>query len=80
MKKNENEVFKISKDWPTIDRIQFLSKGERLGIILAGQTFLEKHKHHFHDTYVDFQNLKKGRLGNYTSKTDFTENQKEYDD
>lgn len=80
MSKMENEAAVISKNWPTIDYIQFMSKGEQLGIIMAGQTFLEKHKEKFPDTYEDFQQLKKGRLGDYSSKKEFSESQKEYDD
>jgi hypothetical protein len=76
----ENEAAIISKGWPTMDGIKFISKGERLGIIMAGQTFLEKYKHQFPDTYKDFQELKKGRLGDYKSKKDFSEKMDEYDD
>ncbi|MBX2905980.1 MAG: hypothetical protein KF744_08085 [Taibaiella sp.] len=80
MTKIENEAAAISKNWPSLDGIKFISKGERLGIIMAGQTFLEKYKRQFPDTYKDIQELKKGRLGDYTSKTDFSKNSKEYDD
>lgn len=80
MSKMENEAAIISKDWPTMDGIKFISKGERLGIIMAGQTFLEKHKEKFPDTYKDFQELKKGRLGDYASKKEISESLKEYDD
>lgn len=75
-----NEAAVISKDWPTTDHIKYISKGERLGIIMAGQTFLEKHKNKFPDTYKDFQDLKKGRLGDYAPKKDFSESLQEYDD
>ncbi len=78
MSKMENEAAIISKDWPSMDGIKFISKGERLGIIMAGQTFLEKHKDQFPDTYKDFQELKKGRLGDYSSKKEFSENLNEY--
>ena len=80
MNKIENEAAIISNNWPSIEQIKFLSKGERLGIIFAGQIFLEKHHLHFWDTYRDFQSLKKGRLGQYSPKGDFSESLKEYDD
>lgn len=78
--KIENEAEKISKNWPNVDGITFLSKGERLGIILTGQTFLEKHKDKFPDTYKDFQALKKGRLGDYKPKHNTDGEYDEYDD
>lgn len=80
MSKMENEAAIISRDWPNKDGIKFKSKGEKLGIIMAGQTFLEKYKDQFPDTYKDFQLLKKGRLGDYSSKKDFSESIQETDD
>jgi hypothetical protein len=56
MSKLENEAAIISKNWPSIDNLKFMSKGEQLGIIMAGQTFLEKHKEKFPDTYETFNN------------------------
>ena len=63
MNKIENEAAIISKDWPSLDGIKFISKGERLGIIMAGQTFLEKYKDRFPDTYKDIQELKENDSG-----------------
>ena len=80
MKKIENEAEQISKTWPSSDRIQFLSKGERFGIILSGQTFLEKHKNRFPDTYFEYRSLIKGRLGDYIAKHDWDGKYNEYDD
>mgnify|MGYP003582798716 FL=1 len=80
MSKMENEATIISKNWPSTEMIKYLPKGERIGIILAGQTFLEKHKTKFPDTYRDFQDLKKRRLGSYGAKQNFSDSQKEYDD
>lgn len=80
IKKIENEAERISKDWPNVDMITFLSKGERLGIILTGQTFLEKYKSKFPDTYKEFQALKKGRLGDYKPKHGTSGEYDEYND
>lgn len=80
IKKIENEAEKISKNWLNVDMITFLSKGERLGIILTGQTFLEKYKSKFPDTYKEFQALKKGRLGDYKPKHGTNGEYDEYDD
>ncbi|MES2806664.1 MAG: hypothetical protein V4652_13950 [Bacteroidota bacterium] len=80
MRKIENEAERISKNWPDIDRITFISKGERFGIILSGQTFLEKHKDRFPDTYNEFRSLIKGRLGDYSPKHESDANYAEYDD
>lgn len=60
--------------------ISFLTKGERLGIILSGQSFLEKHRDKFPDTYMEFKSLMKGRLGNYQAKHDWDSKYNEYDD
>ena len=80
MKQIENEAEQISKTWPSSNRIQFLSKGERFGIILSGQTFLEKHKNLFPDTYNEYRSLIKGRLGDYRAKHDLDGKYNEYDD
>ena len=61
----KKEAITISRNWPKIDRINFCSKGERYGIILSGQTFLEKHKHEFPETYSDFVRYKNSKLKNY---------------
>jgi hypothetical protein len=79
MREIENEAELISKEWPTIDEIKFISKGERLGIIFAGQTFLEKYKEYFPDTYIEFQKFKEGRLGDYSPKNEYPESSYEYD-
>lgn len=78
MQKIVKEAVIVSKSWPESSYVKYLSKGERLGIILAGQTFLEKHKNEIPDTYADFQALKKGRLGDYTPKETFSDKMDEY--
>ncbi|KIC91311.1 hypothetical protein [Flavihumibacter solisilvae] len=80
IKEIKTEAAVISTNWPKLEEIKFITKGERLGIILACQTFLEKHKSRFPDTYSDFQALKKGRLGDYKSKTNSSDKYAEYED
>ena len=58
----KSEALSLVESWPGIDRLKYCSKGQRMGIILGGLGFLEKHKSDIPDTYTQAANIVKNRL------------------
>jgi hypothetical protein len=65
--------------WPEPDRIDFLSKGERIGIILGGMVFLEKHRTELPETYNLARLLIANRVKDFKVQPDEIGAPSEYD-
>lgn len=55
----------LVSSWPKVEHLKFVSKGERIGIALAGLAFLEKHKDEFPETYNTANELVKNRAKSF---------------
>lgn len=66
-----SEASSLVASWPRVDDLGFVSKGERIGIILGGLAFLEKHKEQFAETYKTATELVENRLRGFTPPEDW---------
>jgi hypothetical protein len=77
MRDTRREAQALVKSWPTADRIEMSSRGERVGIILSGMGFLERHKSEMPETYKLAQGMLQTRLKGFenysTSNPDYTD-------
>jgi hypothetical protein len=51
--------------WPSVESLDFKTKGERIGIILNGLSLLEKHKADFPETYKTANDVVHNRLKDF---------------
>ena len=75
----KNEARSLVASWPSIDHIDFISKGERIGIVLAGMRFLEHHKSEYPETYAAAKSLVHNRLGDFRAPEGVDASLAEYD-
>ena len=63
---SRNEARALIKSWPQdADHVKYLTKGERIGVVLAGLRFLEEHKAEYPDTYAAARQLVHNRLDDF---------------
>jgi hypothetical protein len=65
-----NEARALVSSWPKIDHLEFSSKGELIGTVLAGLQFLEHHRAEYPETYLAAQSLVHNRLNDFHTPQD----------
>jgi hypothetical protein len=74
MRDARREAQALLSRWPAADRMGFASRGERVGMILAGMAFLEKHKRELPETYKLAQGMLQTRLKGFENYSDTNSN------
>ena len=78
-KQIESDARALLKSWPPISDLKFRTKGERIGIALAGLAFLEKHKGDLPETYEASKRLVGLRGKQFQPPADHSASLSEYD-
>jgi hypothetical protein len=73
------EARELISTWQPIDRLEFESKGRRIGIYLSGLALLEKYRKEFPGTYAAAAELKTNRLRNFEAPDSLAASLHEYD-
>ena len=64
--------------WPKIDRLEFSTKGQLIGTVLAGLRFLEHHRNEYPETYSAAQSIVHNRLHDFSAPANFGASLDEY--
>lgn len=73
LREARNEASQLILTWPKTKETRYLTQGEHMGIILASQVLLEKHKDKFPDSYSTAQHLIANRLEGFNAVKSFDE-------
>jgi hypothetical protein len=60
---SRHEATVLMQSWPDVWRVENLSDGENIGIVLGGLRFLERHQKEYPETYSAARALLQGPLG-----------------
>ena len=74
----KNEAKALVSGWPKINSLDFSTKGELIGTVLAGLRFLEHHRTEYPETYSSAQALVHNRLNDFRAPRDFGASLDEY--
>ena len=72
-----SEARSLLDTWPEVEELDFKTKGERIGVIMSGLAFLEKHKEAFPETYEMAKKLVIARLSEFKPPESFEESYNE---
>ncbi len=75
----QREASALISTWPKVNDLKFRSKGERIGIALAGLAFLEKNKESFPETYKAAKDLVEIRSKKFAPPKDLENVFEEFD-
>jgi len=78
MRATREEAATLVHSWPRTEQLASYSKGDRIGIVLSGLAFLEKHRAEFPETYRTATQLVAIRLNNFQPPTTQQQSYDEY--
>ncbi len=73
-----HEAQALVASWPKSDRLDFATKGQLIGTVLAGLQFLEHHRNEYPETYSAAQALVHDRLNDFKTPQDAGASLEEY--
>src|SRR5438093_116513 len=74
----KNEAKALVSGWPRSDKLEYSTKGELIGTVLAGLRFLEHHRSEYPETYSAAQSLVHNRLNDFRAPQDSGASVSEY--